>query len=252
MSGMTSAPRAETGTRPESWRDYWSRDTLWRESALGALSAGILLQRTREILPFSRADSVLEIGCGPGHLAALLAPRVGNVHAVDIAPPSVAACRERCRDFGNVTVGLLGRDYTDLSACGGPFTRILCVSVVQYYRDVTEVERLIHAARAIAAPGAALLIADLPLARTAAEFAWDALGTLCGALRGGYLGALLRAAGGRWGPGSAYRTCEDRAKSLVFTRTGLAALVGRTGLRATVLHGSLSVYANRPSLLFGF
>ena len=76
----------------ETWRDYWSRDTLWRESALGEISAAILLRRAGEILPFGRTDAVLEIGCGPGHLAKLLAPRVARVHAVDIAPQSVAAC----------------------------------------------------------------------------------------------------------------------------------------------------------------
>jgi len=195
---------------------------------------------------------VLEIGCGPGHLAALLAPRVGRVHAVDVAPRSVEACRQRCRGLGNVTVGLLGSDYTDLSACGGPFTRILSVSVVQYYRDMAEVECLISSARAVAAPGAAMLIADLPLERTTLEFAWDAVGTLAGALRGGYLGPLLRAARGRWGTGSAYRACQNRAGTLVFTSTVLDELVRRTGLRATVLRGSLSVYANRPSLLLGF
>lgn len=252
MSGTKAPARARTTSHPENWRDYWNRETLWRESALGGISAGILLRRTREILTFDLHDSVLEIGCGPGHLAALLAPRVGSVHAVDIAPRSVESCRERCRGLDNVTVGLLGSDYTDLAACGGPFTRFLCVSVVQYYRDVTEVKRLIRSARAIAAPGAAMLIADLPLERTAAGFAWDALGTLAGALRGGYLGPLLRAARGRWGTGSAYRTCQNRAGSLLFTRTVLDELVRGTGLRATVLRGSLSIYANRPSLLLGF
>ena len=252
MSEATTAPPAGTGPHPEGWRGYWSRDTLWRESELGGISAGILLRGTRETLPFGRADSVLEIGCGPGHLAALLAPLVGTIHAVDIAPPSVAACRERCRGCGNVTVGLLGNDYTDLSACGGPFTRILCVSVVQYYRDMGEVERLIQAARAVAAPGAKMLIADLPLARTASAFVRDALGTLRAALRGGYLGPLLRAARGRWGPGSAYRACQNRAGSLVFNRAILEELVGRMDLQATVLHESLSIYANRPSLLLDF
>lgn len=252
MSGTKPTPFAGAGSHPENWRDYWSRETLWRESALGKINADILLRRVGEILPFDRTDSVLEIGCGPGHLAALLAPRVGSVHAVDIAPPSVESCRMRCRGLNNVTVGPLGSDYTDLAMCGGPFTRFLCVSVVQYYRDVAEVESMIRSARAIAAPGAAMLIADLPLKRTSAGFAWDAFGTLAGALCGGYLGPLFRAARGRWGAGSAYRACQNQAGSLLFTRTVLDELAHKTGLRATVLRGSLSIYANRPSLLLGF
>lgn len=248
---MTPSPLEGTFSSAVSWLDYWSRDALWRESPLGGASADILLKRVGHHLSFERTDSVLEIGCGPGHLSSLLALRVGSVHAVDVAPSAVAACRERCSGNDNVTVGLLGGDYTDLSGCGGSFTRIICVSVVQYYRDLAEVERLVRAARAVAAPGAALLIADLPLARGPAGFAWDALGTLAGALHGGYVGPLLRAARGRWGGGSPYRAVADRTGSLVFSRAAIAGLVRRTGLTATILRGSLSVYANRPSLLFG-
>ena len=97
-----------------------------------------------------------------------------------------------------------------------------------------------------------MLIADLPMERTPVEFVRDALGTLAGALRGGYLRPLLGAARGRWGSGSAYRACQNRAGSLVFDPTVLAELIRRTGVRATVLRGSLSIYANRPSLLLGF
>lgn len=247
---MTTAPFPGTEPAAESWRDYWSRDSLWRESPLGRVSAGVLFRRVRKLLSFDRTDSVLEIGCGPGHLASLLAPHVDSIHAADIAPAAVAACRERCRSNGNVTVGVLGSDYTDLAGCGGPFTKIVCVSVVQYYRNVAEVERLIRSVRRVAAPGAALLIADLPVERGPAGFAWDALGTLGGALRGGYLGPLLRAAHGRWGAGSPYRAVADRAESLVFSRSAIAGLVDRAGLPATIVRGSLSIYANRPSLVF--
>lgn len=249
---MTPSPRDPTVSHRESWREYWSRDLLWRDSRLGGISAGIFLRRAPEFLPFGRRDAILEIGCGPGHLAALLAPVVERVHAVDVAPQFVELCRQRCRDFGNVTVGLLGSDYTDLAGCGGPFTRIICVSVIQYYRDLAEVERLIRSARAVAAPGAALLIADFPLARGSVGFVWDAFCTLARALRGGYLGPVLRAAGGRWRADSPYRLLQDRLGSLVFTRAALGELVLRMGLNATVLRRSLSIYANRPSLLVGF
>jgi SAM-dependent methyltransferase len=249
---VTATAASPTADAPpaDPWREYWSRDALWRDSPLGDASARILLRRVGRVLSFDPADAVLEIGCGPGHLAALLAPRVRRVHAVDVAAPAVTACRERCRGRENVTVAQLGSDSTDLAGCGGPFTRIVCASVVQYYRDMEDVVRLIRAAQAVAAPGAALLIVDLPLARGPAGFAWDALGTFAGALRGGYAGPLLRAARGRWCAGSAYRACEERAGSLAFTRAAIDDLVARTGLRATVLRRSLSVYANRPSLLF--
>jgi SAM-dependent methyltransferase len=240
----------------ETWRDYWSRDRLWRDSELLRINAALLRRRAPEAFTLGPDDAVLDIGCGPGLLEALLAPQVARVHAVDVAGQFVELCRERCREFGNVTVGALGEDYTDLSGLEGPFTRMLCASVVQYYRDPGEVVALIASARTVAAPGALMLVADLPLARGPAGFAWDAACSLIQAAREGYLGALLRTARGRWSGGSGYRDFAGRVRQLAFTPDGLASLIAgvndRLGVRAGLVRGSVSVYANRPSLLIRF
>jgi SAM-dependent methyltransferase len=245
-------PPAATGppaAAPADWREYWGRDELWRDSPLWRVNAEVFLRRVVDVVPFGPGDVVLDVGCGPGHLEALLAPLVARVHAVDTAAQFVELCRERCRGFGNVTVEQLGENYTDVGRLGGPYTRILGVSVVQYYRGEGEIERLVASARTVAAPGALLLLADLPLERGPSGFAWDAACSLGRAARLGYLPTLLRAARGRWAGGSGYAAFARRAGELAFTPARLEALVARLGAGASVVRRGLSVYANRPSIL---
>jgi len=247
-----SPPRTAAAAPDAAWRDYWSRDELWGESELWRENAALFLRRVARHVPFGPQDSVLDVGCGPGHLADLLAPRVASVHGVDVAPAFLRACRERCRRHGNVTTALLGEDYTRLEGTGGPFTRILCVSVVQYYREPGEVTRLIASARSVAAPGALMLIADLPRTRGPAGFLWDGLCSVALAAGGGYLPALLGAARGRWAGGSRYAAVARSAGQLSFTPAGALALARGLGVRATLVRRGRSVYANRPSLLVEF
>ena len=45
---------------------------------------------------------VADLGCGTGHLAAELAPRVARVIAIDNSPQMLKAARKRTSDFANV------------------------------------------------------------------------------------------------------------------------------------------------------
>jgi hypothetical protein len=56
----------------------------------------------------------------------------------------------------------LGEDYTDLSFLDGrTFDKIICLSVIQYYRRKNEVRDLMVAVKRLATPGARFLIADI-------------------------------------------------------------------------------------------
>ena len=64
---------------------------------------------------------------------------------------------------GYLVVHVLDPDhYTDLSFLDRRYTVILCVSLVQFYRDLQEVAALFTAIGQVARPGARVLIADLP------------------------------------------------------------------------------------------
>lgn len=231
------------------WVEYWGRDDFWRDSPLWRMNAEVFFRRAGELVGLSGDDRVLNIGCGPGHLERLLAPRVAEVVAADVAGQFVEACRRACRGSGNVRVARLEGDYTDLSSLGMGFTLVLCVSVVQYYRAPKEMEALIASAERVAAPGARLLIADLPLRRGLLGFVWDGVCTLATGLSEGHLGLLLQSAASRWLRRSAYRDSCAANRQLSFTVAELEGLVARLNLDAQVVRRSLSIYANRPSLL---
>ncbi|MBI3318370.1 MAG: class I SAM-dependent methyltransferase [Candidatus Omnitrophica bacterium] len=236
------------------WVEYWNQDHFWSRSELWKVDSRIFFEGAAPILQFKKTDSVLNVGCGPGYLEQLLAPRVERITSVDASKRFVALCRKNCRGIPNVDVRLLKGDTTDLSPCGGGFSLFLAVGVVQYYRDPAQVEALIHSARRLALAGARMLIADLPQRRSPPGFAWDAWRSFLLSLRGGYTAVLFRAAGslafGR--SGASYRSFSRGARTLYFSDQEIQGLAQRLGLKATVIQEDLSVYANRPSLLIQF
>ncbi len=120
--------------RQDPWIEYWAQDDFWKDSQLWKINAELFLRRADKILGFTRDESVLNIGCGPGYLEPLLAPKVKRIFALDTAEQFADLCKKNCVNHLNVTVGLLGRNYTDLTVCDELFSLILCVSVVQYYK----------------------------------------------------------------------------------------------------------------------
>lgn len=231
------------------WLDYWNRDDFWGTRGLWKLNARVFLRRAKERLKWGADDTVLDIGSGPGELAIVLAGQVGSVLAVDTAPQFVEAVRTRAQTAPNVEAAQLGANYTDLSVFGRQFSLILCISVVQYYRDVTEVEALIRSAQQVARPGGRMLLADLNVKRSRMGFAADAACSLLAGMREGYATTLLRLAWGRWLGPCTYRRADQANRLLEFDEGEIKALVQRMGLNARILRRSLSIYANRPSLL---
>jgi ubiquinone/menaquinone biosynthesis C-methylase UbiE len=73
--------------------------------------------------------TALEIGCGIGRMQAALAPRLGEVHGVDVSPAMIAAARRRCAGLANVhlTVG------SGLDLAGFPAARFDLVFAVDSF-----------------------------------------------------------------------------------------------------------------------
>lgn len=236
-----------------NWVDYWNEDDFWKDSRLWEINSKIFFERASPILEFKKTDSVLDIGCGCGYNEVLLAPLVKNVCAIDVAKQFVDICSNRCKDYLNVKVGHLSKnDYINLEGCGDQFSIILCVSVVQYYKNMGELEALISSVKKIASPGARMLIADLPLERGRLGFIWDAFCSCLLSIRKGYSQILLRTAYERWLQKTDYKSFYDKAVQLYFTKDKLKSLISKLGLNAQIIRGNFSVYANRLSLLIQF
>lgn len=244
---------SSTGKQSKNWLDYWAQDDFWRDSRLWEISSRLFLERTSRIIEFKKNDCVLDIGCGLGYIEALLAPSVKSICAVDVANQFVDICQKKFKDSGNISVRDLRKDdYTNLEGLAGTFSVVLCVSVVQYYRDVGEIEALIRSAKKIVSPGAKMFIADLPLESGMLGFVWDAACSYVQGIRRGYAQELLRMALRRWVWITRYKDFHDKTKQLYFTANTLNSLIARLNLNARIIPGNFSVYANRLNLLIQF
>ena len=63
-----------------------------------------LVARTAELLGLTRADRLLDLGCGPGQLSRAFAPFVGEVVAMDPEPAMLGIAREMTAGLANVSV----------------------------------------------------------------------------------------------------------------------------------------------------
>ncbi|MBB6440589.1 PIG-L family deacetylase [Phycisphaera mikurensis] len=173
--------------------DHWSVTTSGYERQKRAV--------TLAALPRPGYARALEAGCGIGVLTAELAPRCGELLALDVSPNAVERARVRLARHGHVRVGV-----AELPAGwpAGTFDLIV-LSELLYFLSADEVADLsVRAAAALAPDGVCLLVNwtgpnDLPLDGDAAAGAFrDAAGTRWHVLRAdrheGFRLDLLRAA----------------------------------------------------------
>jgi hypothetical protein len=158
-------------------------------------------------------------------------------------------CRQRFQGAPNLFFYKLDEtNYTDLSLLRPKrFSMIICLSVVQYYKDVGEIERLIEEVRKLALPGARFLIADIPVNSGLARDLW---GTFKAGIReAGFtetLKLLTRA------QRSAYHTTRARQGLLVVPLAELKDVIRRHKLTASVLTTRMSTNENRRHLLITY
>ena len=86
------------------------------------------LERIAGMLDLSGEESVLEIGCGWGALAASLAPRCAAVTGLTLSQEQLALARDRCVDAGLGNVDLRLQDYRDIA---GRFDRIVSIEMLE-------------------------------------------------------------------------------------------------------------------------
>ena len=142
--------RTRLSLRPSTraaWRARWgdaSYETPWAGATVpdpvqAALASGWL----------KAGDSVLDVGCGDGKIAAFLADAGCTVTAIDFAEGAVARTRERCQRFGDrvhvelcdITSGLPSRAGFDAVVDVGCFQSLVPRFAARYARNVATVCR---------------------------------------------------------------------------------------------------------------
>lgn len=98
--------------------------------------------------------SVVELGCGTGSLACLLARRGYSVTAVDLSPDMLTVAEQKCR---GLDVTLLCQDMSRLSLAGPADAVVCCLDSVNYVTRPAALRRTFQRVYKALAPGGLFL-----------------------------------------------------------------------------------------------
>lgn len=107
-------------------------------------------------------DRVLDVGCGTGALAVLLARKGAHVTGIDISPPMMSIAARRIQEEGldsQVTLQELGAVDLDTAFPHASFDAVVSTLVFSELSD-DEIEYALPEIRRILRPGGQLLVAD--------------------------------------------------------------------------------------------
>jgi ubiquinone/menaquinone biosynthesis C-methylase UbiE len=120
--------------------------------------AAFVVRRRRVAAMLDRvtAGPVLDVGCGPGIMAAEVRRRGFDYVGVDASPEMIRSARERSTDAGRLDLGVA--DIAALPFAAGCFGAVLCMGVLEYLGDAeAAVDEMVRVTR----PGG-LLVMTLP------------------------------------------------------------------------------------------
>ena len=235
-----------------SWATYWNEDWFWSENPVWDINASLFLDEVRKVLFFRKNDIVLDIGCGAGYLEKKLAPLVKRIYAADLSSNLLQKCAERCKEFENIKTVKINHPYTDLSFLNKRFNLIFCVSVIQYYKSISEVEELITSAQKIVAPGAKMLIADIPQRLNFFQKFRDLICSIALSIQKGYFVSFFVMSLKTLFFATHYKKACKNNPQLYLSKMDLENLLIKMGLKGVWIRRPFSVCVNRLNLLIEF
>jgi SAM-dependent methyltransferase len=150
-----------------------------------------------EAAAFTTADRVLDVACGPGLLAAVIAPRVRHVTGIDLTPAMIEEARRRAGSQRVHNVAWQVGDAAALPFHDGAFTAVITRYSFHHMPDPLAVLR--EMAR-VCEPGGKVIVVDVFTTSAAQQAAYDRIERLrdpshASALQNGRFRELFPAAG---------------------------------------------------------
>lgn len=123
--------------------DFWDRVApKYAKSPIADMDAySYTLGRTRSYL--SPNDTVLEVGCGTGSTALLLADGVKHITASDLSASMIGIGAEKARDQGISNVAFVTAELFDGAVENGPYDAVLAFNVIHLLKDTRAAVRRI-------------------------------------------------------------------------------------------------------------
>jgi cyclopropane fatty-acyl-phospholipid synthase-like methyltransferase len=234
--------------RSNVWLDFWKTENITRD-IIRQCNMKMFVESTENILNYEKDDIVMDIGSGPGTIVHFLKDRVKEIHCLDISDKYLDMCRKNFQMGNQVFPHKLDEsNYTDLSFLKEKkFSKIICLSVIQYYQNLHEVEKLITEVKNLAQDGAKMLIADIPVNDDKLSDIW---GILSIALKNGFLWEavwyLIRH------KFSDYYSIRKEAGILIYPEHLLKDIINRLQLNAEILDIHMTTNIRRKHLLINF
>lgn len=100
------------------------------------------LERTRSYL--SATDRVLEVGCGTGSTALLLAPHVGQMIATDISRNMISIANKKADEGAVRNVQFIADDVLGDGIPDGPYDAVLALNLLHLIEDPEAVLQRLH------------------------------------------------------------------------------------------------------------
>lgn len=105
-------------------------------------SYNFTLGRTRSYL--SSTDRVLEVGCGTGSTALLLAGDVDQIIASDLSPKMIEIATQKAQDEGVANVKFITADLLGGAIDNGPYDAVLAFNLLHLVEDAPAAIQRIH------------------------------------------------------------------------------------------------------------
>lgn len=230
-----------------TWLDFWQEENEFDDSM--SVNYAYFLARVEKYIPLSKKLKVLDIGSGPGNLETAWHDRVAEIHGLDVSKRYNEIARQKHAGHPNVYFhDLSPDDYLNFSpVLNQKFDVIIVMSVVQYYRNAAEVEQLLKAIKAVAAPGAKAMICDLMVGGSVLKDIGSIIGR---SLRQGQLLTMIRLLIRL--RLSAYYTVRKNNGFLVISKQEWLAMCQRLGLNARFVEEPLTMQQERQNLFIEF
>ena len=121
-------------TTPSRVREEFTRqaETL---SVAAAFTDGDVLERVRAAVAPMQDMEILDLGCGPGIVAAALATHTARIVALDLTPEMLKKVRQRCQTAGLQNVQLALGKAEDLPFDDGSFDAVVTRLTYQHFPD---------------------------------------------------------------------------------------------------------------------
>ncbi|GAA0477970.1 hypothetical protein GCM10009096_19850 [Parasphingorhabdus litoris] len=129
---------------------FWSkRSRKYAANPIGDMDGYLnTLERTKSYL--KPGDTALEIGCGTGSTALLLAPHVKHITATDIAPGMIEIANEKLVEEGLNNVTFAVAEVKDHSTDDSPYDVVMAHNLLHL---VTDLDSALAHIRALVKPG---------------------------------------------------------------------------------------------------